>query len=124
MSAGIYVGRLVADGEGNLLADEGDRQGDPVAFHEGSYVFLSPGDESHNARHSNGGALEVTPTQAVDPTFPGHAAEDDPDTAHHFAIDPNDPHYKPGAPADTKIRNSPDKTARVESGHTETYVNG
>jgi hypothetical protein len=47
----IYEGEMYADGTGNLIAAEGDRAGDRVALHEGSYVFINDDEPSHNERY-------------------------------------------------------------------------
>ena len=47
----IYEGAFYADGEGDLRAAEGDREGERIAFHEGSYVFINDDEPSHNERY-------------------------------------------------------------------------
>ncbi len=106
----IYVGRLVADGQGNLLADEGDRAGDPVAFHEGSYVFIQPDEPSHNERHETQ-VLEVI----------GTTDENEEGQEHHAGPLEDDPHYDADAENNTKLRQLPDKVSAKLTGHTEAY---
>jgi hypothetical protein len=115
----IYRGRLVADGNGNLLADEGPREGEPVAYHDGSYIFIKPGELSHNERHHENFAGVVL-TQTEDPDAPGYAGDEDDPTEgneHHFAVQEDDPHYN-------GVRNDPDKVAARITGHTDAYTGG
>lgn len=112
----IYSGRLVCDGYGNLLADEGERAGEPVALHEGSYVFLQPGEPSHNARYEER-ALEIVATQDADENAPGYAGTESSPTEgneHHFGVTEDDPHVS-GPIFD------PDKVAAKVTGHTDAY---
>src|SRR5215831_15779143 len=95
---GIYHGRLMADGQGNLLADEstlnpdtgeaeyGENHGKPVAYHEGSYVFLKKGEDSHNKRHEQNVAEFAGTTDAT------NEGEE-----HHEGPLEDDPHYDPDA---------------------------
>ena len=74
----------MTDGDGNLLAagatgDPNDPDfGFPVAHDVDNnvYVFLAPGEPSHNERHSSGNLLEMVATQSVDPDLPGYAGEE------------------------------------------------
>lgn len=95
----IYHGHLVADGRDNLLADEGDRKGEPVAYHDGSFIFLKPGEPSHNKRHHQ--------------QYAGVAATTEED-AHHNGVTEDDPHYD-------GLTFLPDKVAEKLTGHTEAY---
>ena len=106
---GIYHGRLETDGNGNLLATDDEKK--PVAYHDGSFIYLKAGEESHNTRHENQ-ALEMTGT--VDDTM-----TDDPslvnayeggENAHHFDPPPAD-----GAPID------PDAIAAKVTSHTDAW---
>lgn len=117
-----YEGRLVADGNGNLLADEGPRKGEPVAYDEGQYIFVAPGEPSHNARHHRQFA-EVDGT--VDESM-----TDDPDlvnaeiggeNTHHFGVVEDDPHFDGDADNLTRLTQLPDAQAAKVSGHTEAY---
>jgi len=108
----IYEGRLVEDGYGNLLADEGDRKGEPVAYHEGSYIFIGADEPSHNERHHQQFA-EPTPTQSEDPDFPGYAGEDA-DSATEGA----EHHFDVPSEGDEPLKQLPDEISRVSSGHT------
>lgn len=164
--SGIYHGRLVADGNGNLLADEaqkvgektitvtdsdgedmlngdgqpitvtvpifkfGKNHGKPVAFHEGSYVFVQKGEPSHNERHHQQVA-QMTPTQHMDNGFPGYAGDPDNPTEgneHHWGPTPDDPHYSEGATdadgvtTNTKLIQVPDSLNEDAVGHTAAYV--
>jgi len=106
----VYNGRLVADGNGNLLADEGDRAGDPVAYDEGQYIFIDAGEPSHNERHHQQFAA-----------FEGTTEENADDNPHHFGVQEDDPHYDPDAEGLTKLKQLPDKASSTGSGHTEAY---
>lgn len=79
---GIYHGRLECDGNGNLLAtDDGLK---PVAYHDGSYIYLKAGELSHNARHEQN-KLEMTGT--VDESMTDDTSlvnADSENNAHHF----------------------------------------
>lgn len=111
--SGIYRGRLVCDGNGNLLADEGDRAGEPVAYHEGSYVFVNTGEPSHNERHHEQFA-EIVRTEDA-----GEERQ-----AHHSGVLQDDPHFDADADNSTRLRFSPDKVAATETGHTDAYTKG
>src|SRR5580765_2291300 len=104
-----YNGRLMCDCYGNLLADEGPRAGEPVAWtQDGTYEFVNPGEPSHNELWEQKVA-EVVPTQEVDPELPGYAGDADNPTEgneHHF-----DP---PGEP-----RFDADKVAAKVTSHTD-----
>lgn len=113
-----YEGRLVADGNGNLLADEGERQGDPVTYDEDAdnFRFLAKGEPSHNDQHHQN-FVGMVPTQSEDSTQPGYAGtEDDPveGMEHHFlkAADIAPP------------KQLPDKVAARISGHTHQHKEG
>ena len=124
MASEVYEGRLVADGNGNLLADErkkvgtksivvkdendeimldddgnsvvielpvfrfGKNHGKPVAYDEDKdrFVFVKPGEPSHNERHHQKFA-ETVPTQDQDSDQPGYAGTKSKPTEgneHHF----------------------------------------
>lgn len=112
---GIYNGRLACDGNGNLLADP---TGLPVAYHEGSYVFLEPGEPSHNERHHQQ-FVEFQGTQDQDPELPGFAEEEG--NTHHYGIAEDDPHRDEDAPNKTRLRFDPDSIAGLVTSHTEAY---
>lgn len=121
--SGTYSGRLVADGNGNLLADEGEHAGLPVAFEDGQFVFVQPGEPSHNARHHEN-EVGVVITQHQDPEQPGYAGTEDSPTEgheHHFGPTEDDPHYDPNATNNTNLVQLPDEHARWLSGHTDGY---
>lgn len=113
------------------ILDVGPSHGLPVAAHDGSYVFVSPGDPSHNERHQQN-VLGLDPTQDVDPELPGFAGNDEADgiegTAHHFGVLPDDPHYQEGATNarglvnNTNARLDPDSVAHLVTGHTAAYT--
>lgn len=121
---GIYHGRLMADGQGNLLADEstldaatgdatyGENHGKPVAYHEGSYIFLKKGEDSHNKRHSAGETLEVAGT--TDASNPGEE--------HHEVPASDDPHVDDEG--NVSLMFDPDSVAATVTGHTDAYSGG
>jgi hypothetical protein len=123
---GIYHGRLVTDGEGNLLADEGDYAGFPVAFHDGSYVFLGPGEASHNARHHQQFAEMTGTVDASMTDDPDLVNADDVTNRHHFGVLEDDPHYDPDPNSRTGTKPSlePDAISAIASGHTDGYTGG
>lgn len=117
-----YEGRLVADGFGNLLADEGDRAGDPVAYDEGHYIFVEPGEPSHNERHHQqfvGFAPTVDETQTDDPELVNAGGGEN---MHHFGVLEDDDHYDEEADNHTRLTTLPDKRSVKASGHTEAYT--
>jgi len=135
VASGTYRGRLMADGQGNLLADESERLGDrqvttddgtivsepifrygenhgkPVAEHEGSYVFVNAGEASHNDRHHRN-LLE----------FAGTTDESAEGESHHLEPASDDPHYDADTENHTRLRFSPDAVAATETGHTDAYI--
>jgi hypothetical protein len=108
--AEVYQGRMVADGNGNLLADEGDRAGYPVAYEDGQYIFIGPGEPSHNARHEEN-VLEMVATQDVDESLPGYAGT--PDNPTEGAE-----HHWDAAPSPLE----PDAVSAKGAGHTDAYT--
>jgi hypothetical protein len=115
-----YVGRMVCDGNGNLLADEGEQAGDPIAYDENTdtFVFIGPDEPSHNERHHLQFA-QTTPTQSDDPDFPGYAGED-----AENATEGNEHHFSTGATEELGIKQLPDKQARLTGGHTNQHKVG
>ena len=120
MAEGIYHGHLVCDGEGNLLADEGEHKGMPVAEHEGSYVFVQRGEPSHNQRHHQNLA-DVTGTQSVNPDAPGYVKEGDADNQHHFGVLEDDPNFDADSASGVKLVTLPVAISEKATGHTEAY---
>lgn len=151
MSEGVYEGRLMTDGNGNLLADEsvnigeqkvfvydengnpvtdgagnvlsitipvtkyGENHGKPVKAHEGSYVFISLGEPSHNQTHEQN-RLEMVATQDQDPEAPGFAGTpDSPEEGAEHHWDAPDP--------DNEVFDA-DIIASKITGHTSAYVGG
>jgi len=118
---GTYEGRLVSDGFGNLLADEGDNAGAPVIYDLASdeFHFIQPGDPSHNELHHKKIA-GIVGTQADDPDAPGYAGTAENPTKgneHHFGVLDDDPH-KDG------LKFDPDKVAAKRYGHTHSHKVG
>lgn len=126
MPTGTYRGRLVADGNGNLLADEGEHAGHPV-YHDletGQYVFAQPGEESHNERHHQ---QFVDVLSTVDQSMTDDESlvnADSTENPHHFEVQEDDPHFDEGAPNKTRIRHDPDRVAATATGHTDAYTGG
>lgn len=112
-----YVGRLACDGYGNLLADEGDRAGDPVAYDEGKFVFLKPGEDSHNERHH----AQFVDIEGTTDDSAGSPDDPTPGQEHHWGPTEDDAHYAAGYPNNTRLRFDPDKVAAKITGHTEAY---
>jgi hypothetical protein len=138
---GIYNGRMQADGEGNLLASEGEYAGYPIAYHDGSYVYVQPGEPSHNARHHQQFASSTTINGEVTTGITGTvdaSMTDDTDlintddtiNPHHFATLEDDPHYEEGYMKDngvisnTRPKNNPDTIAPRITGHTDSQSAG
>jgi hypothetical protein len=109
----VYEGRMVADGYGNLLADEGDHKGDPVAYDNGKYVFVEAGEPSHNARHEKN-VLEMHATQDVDPDLDGYAG------TQNNPVEGAEHHWEVGEPNNYEADNASAKG----SGHTAAYTKG
>ncbi len=108
MSEGIYHGRLETDGLGNLLAtDDGLK---PVAYHDGSYIYLNAGEPSHNARHEQQ-KLEPT-TGTVDETM-----TDDPSLVNATEGGENAHHFEP--PLTEPAPSDPDAIAATITSHTD-----
>lgn len=130
-----YVGRMYCDGNGNLLASEGEHADEPIAYDPDGdrFVFVQPGEPSHNERHHQQFAT-VVGTQSVDPELPGYAGtpEDPVEGAeHHFGVLPDDPHFEEGAVSplsgrvtNTRLRQLPDKVAMRTGGHTHQHKAG
>lgn len=116
--ADIYTGRLACDGDGNLLADDGQ----PVAHNTatGQYEYVEEGGPSHNERHHQN---HVTVEATLDALY-NKAGElvTDPPPPHHFEPTEDDPHYEPAARNKTLIRDDPDDIAPTTSSHTGAYV--
>jgi hypothetical protein len=110
---GKYEGRLVADGYGNLLADEGPNQGEPVAYHDGSYVFIKADEPSHNDRHHENFAV-----------IDGTTDSSEPGQSHHDTVSEDDPHYDAEAENNTRLRFHADKISAKVTGHTDAYTKG
>lgn len=122
---GPYRGRLVTDGLGNLLADDGPWAGYGV-FHnidEGHYEFVEPGGLSHNQRHHHR-VVGISPTTSGNAELeiqadPHHERPTDDDA--HFASDGGSWHPKRGW-SFTRTRSQPDEVAPFLTGHTDAYV--
>lgn len=109
-----YSGRLASDGSGNLVADEGPRAGEQVAYDEGQYIFVGPGEPTHFERHHQ---QYVETTGTVDDSMtddPSLVNVDDEENQHHFGILEDDPHAN-------GIKVDDDRIAAKVTGHTEAY---
>lgn len=104
-----YSGRLLCDGEGNLLADEGRHKGKPVAHvpEEGVYVLLEEGEPSHNERHGTGSAPLISGTSG--PLYDAAGTLVYAGDPHHLEPTPDDPHYDASAPNKTRLTWDPDR---------------
>lgn len=131
----IYHGLIWTDGNGNLLAYDatidpttgeeipGPNHGRSIAFHEGSYVFLNPGDPSHNDRHGTN-VLEVTGT--VDSSMTDDETlvnADETQNQHHFGVQEDDPHYDADAPNGVRLTSLSPRDAEMLTGHTDAPAN-
>lgn len=109
-----YSGRLASDGQGNLIADEGPRAGEQVAYDEGQFIYVAKGEPTHYQRHHQN-YTEMTGTvdesMTDDPELV-NVSEDE--NQHHFGVQRDDPHYD-GVQVDD------DRIAAVITGHTEAY---
>lgn len=141
---GIYNGRMESDGNGNLLASEGEFAGFPIAFHEGSFVFVQPGESSHNERHHVQFAQSARPDGSTSDLIDGTVDETQiPEggdmslvnvgggvNEHHFGALEDDPHYSEGAVdefgrvTNVKPKTIPDALASVITGHTSSTSEG
>lgn len=104
----------------------GPNHGLPVAYHDGSYVFVQPGEQSHNERHHQN-AVDMFGTQDTDPDAPGYAGTKEEPVAgaeHHFGVTEDDAHYDPDSPTGVKTKFDPDRIAATVTSHTEAYKNG
>lgn len=103
--SGVYVGRLCCDGNGNLLADEGEWKGWPVRYHgDRIYAFVLDGEPSHNV-YWHQRFVDIPGTTPNDP--------------HHIEATPDDAHYDETAPRKTYARFDPDRVATKSRSHTE-----
>lgn len=124
----VYRGRLVTI-DGVLTADEGSLRGLPVyavvdtAGRTLAYRVVGKGGLSHNARHHERTASFAGTTPELDDVgVPLHP--------HHFAVQPNDPHYAAdggtigldGIPTHVRLRFDPDEVAARLVGHTDAYT--
>jgi len=133
---GIYNGRMQADGDGNVLASEGEFAGFPIAYHDGSYVYVQPGEPSHNERHHQRFAVSTTINGEVSTGITGTVDAsmtddmslvntDETINPHHYATLPDDPSYEEGYMKDngvisnTRPKLIPDAIAPRVTGHTE-----
>jgi len=135
---GIYNGRMECDGNGNLLAGEGEHAGFPIAYHDGSFVFVQPGEPSHNDRHHQRFAQSQRPGGEFSDVIDGTVDEsmipvngdrslintDETTNAHHFGVLEDDPHYHEGAQTEagrvtnTKAGTITDAISARITGHT------
>ena len=116
MPEGEYHGRLTTDGSGHLLADEGEYKGWPVAFDEGVYIYVQPGEPSHNERHhQNYAEFQGTVDQSMVAEGDEDLVNADEETnAHHFDLP------DPDAPAPV----NPDAVGATVTSHTDATPEG
>lgn len=104
-----YSGRLECDGEGNLLASGGDDHGKPVRYENGTFVFVQPGEPSHNEMHETN-VVEMKSTAQAE-------ADGDLDfdaNPHHNEVQSDDAHYD-------GVKKDADAVAAKITGHTDAY---
>jgi hypothetical protein len=143
---GIYRGRLMCDGQGNLLADESKRVGDKVVTvydENGNPMLDGNGMEmtvhvpmfrygnNHNrpvALHEGSyvfvGEGEASHNERHHQkfvTFEGTTDESIEGQEHHLSPMKDDPHYDADTDNHTRLRFSPDKVAATETSHTDAY---
>lgn len=126
----IFHGNMWTDGSGNLLAYdvdadgvEGPNHGRAIALHEGSYIFLNPGEPSHNERHGVN-TLEVTGT--VDSSMTDDETlvnADETQNQHHFGVLEDDPHYDADSPTGVRLTTLSPRDAETFTGHTDAPAN-
>jgi len=109
-----YTGRLASDGHGNLIADEGPRAGEQVAYDEGQYIFVAPGEPSHFDRHHQQFAQMTGTVDESMTDDPDLVNVSDTENQHHFGVLDDDPHAD-GPKTDD------DRIAATITGHTEAY---
>jgi hypothetical protein len=103
-----YEGRLASVGDGNLMADEGPRAGEQVAYDEGQFIFVEPGEPSHFDRHHKQFAEftgTVDESMTDDPDLVNASPDENP---HHFSSDP-------------PVGQDDDRVSPYLSSHTEAY---
>jgi hypothetical protein len=115
-----FIGRMVCDGNGNLLADEGEKKGHPIAYDEDTdtFVFIKPGEPSHNERYHKQFA-DMVGTQSVDPELPGYAGID----AEH-ATEGMEHHFEENLEPMPRVKFHPDSVAHLTGGHTHQHKAG
>lgn len=110
--SGPYVGRLAFDSPSGFHIDP---KGFPVVTDDAgkTWRYAVQGDQSHQQRYHQHPAFLVGTTE-TDP--------------HHLFPTPDDPHYCDGATdpesgnvTQTRVLNSPDTAAPLETSHTEAY---
>ena len=108
---GTYTGRLVCDGEGHLFAQENGRE---VAYdaETDSFVYVRPGDPSHNQRHERRRLV-------IEGTTPEQYAAGDPAHAHHYEPLPNDAHAVGDGTRKTQVVFNSDVDSPTAASHTD-----
>lgn len=143
---GIYRGRLMCDGQGNMLADESQRVGDriravydengqPIMGPDGTELVVSEPVFRYGSNHGRPvamhegsyvflGAGEPSHNERYHQqfvTFEATTDESNEGEAHHLSVQPDDPHYDADTENNTRLRFSPDKVAATETSHTDAY---
>jgi hypothetical protein len=106
----------------------GDNHNKPV-YHDTEnnvYKYVAQGEPSHNQRAQLQVAqfeptvsTEMIPEEGGDPSMVNSG---DGENMHHFEVQPDDPHYDADSPRLTRLIQSPDTVAAVETGHTDAYT--
>jgi hypothetical protein len=142
-----YEGRLMCDGNGNLLAHEAtlvrekeitvmDDEGDSVLDESGAPLTVRVPIFKHGKNHGRPVAADEDGNYVfVEANEPSHndrhherfvvvdATSDASNEGeeHHDAPTPDDPHYDESAENSTRLRVDADKLAAVSTGHTAAY---
>lgn len=127
---------MASDGMGNLIASDPenpDVDGFPIAYHDGSYIFVQAGEPSHNQRHHQQYAVIDGTRDAESVKAAAEAVGIDPESEqaqaminagggenmHHFETQEDDLHYDPDTPNHTTPNLLPDALAAVTTSHTD-----
>lgn len=151
MSAKQYSGRLVCDGDGNLLAHEatqtgtrsvklfdedgndtglemefpvfeyGEDHGKPVAYDEKAGGYIFIGKEAPSHNERHGKTVVSAGEGTSGPLYDEGGNLVFPGDPHHEIPVPTDPHYDEHAENKTRLVNDDDVVAATVTGHTEAY---
>jgi hypothetical protein len=123
---GQYEGRLATDGNGNLLADEGEHAGYGV-YHDletNTYRFVPPGSPSHNdLHHKQFAQIDGTrDAESLEAAGGDPADENATENPHHYGVVEDDPHYDEETENHTRLKFLPDGQSAVVGSHTDAYT--